>query len=205
MCIRDSVYTFWFGDVPDVIARSTTAAVAERQRERWFGKADETDARIRRCFGAFLDETSLKVLNAWRVTPRGALCAVLVLDQFSRNVYRDTAKAFRWDAVALEWCREGLEGAIDAVLEPIERVFFYLPLEHSEAHADQIESVRRFTALRDEAAGADRETLENMLSFAIAHERVISRFGRYPHRNAALGRVSTAQERAFLTEPGSSF
>lgn len=190
---------FWFGDGADAVS------VAQSHNALWWGKSAQSDAEIRQRFGSALDRAAAGELDEWLATPRGRLALIILVDQFSRNIHRDSAAAFGNDALALRWTREGLESGVDAQLRPLERVFFYLPLEHSEQLDDQRQSLRLFRRLLDEAAPAERELFAGFYDFAARHHAIIERFGRFPHRNAILGRDSTAEEIAFLQTPGSSF
>ncbi len=194
-----AVLEFWFGG-----ALEDGSVIAEKGRS-WFHGGDAVDAEIRARFGALHEEAAVGKLDGWLVAPRGRLGLIILIDQFSRNLYRGDARAFAHDSLALGWCREGLAADEDRRLRPIERVFFYLPLEHSEALADQEQAVALFTALRAEVGVALAKPFDEFLSFAGRHRDIIARFGRFPHRNAILGRVSTAEELAFLKQPGSSF
>ncbi len=133
--------------------------------------------------------------QAWLVEPDGYLAAILVLDQFPRNMFRGDSRAFAADAAALALAKRAIAEGIDARLSPEQRAFLYMPFQHSEDAADQERSVQLFTALGN---------LLN-LDFALRHKAIIDRFGRFPHRNAILGRATTQDEAAFLKEPGSSF
>lgn len=188
----EEVLTFWFGDGTPKLAR-------------WFGKDDAFDREIRERFGETLEAAAHGALDTWAATPKGRLALVLVLDQFSRNVFRDTPRMFEHDAKALKLVREGMARGDDVNFTPLESGFFYLPLEHSEDLATQEESVRRFLALNERAPGALRKITASFHDYAVKHRDIIARFGRFPHRNAILGRRSTAEEQAFLEEPGSSF
>jgi len=183
------VLAFWFGPDP----------VLDARRALWFGKDPATDALIRERFLATHEAAARGDLDVWLDTPAGALALVVVLDQFPRNMYRDTAAAFASDQRALACARRVLERGWDVAMRPVERLFLYLPFEHSEVLADQRRSVRLFAAL-DEAPG-----MADAFDYALAHYCVIRRFGRFPHRNAILGRASTAEETAFLAQPGSRF
>jgi len=130
---------------------------------------------------------------------------ILLTDQFPRNMYRDSPQAFAYDAKALAWCLEGLKQQFDRHLRPIERVFFYLPLEHAESLEHQERSVEKFRELLDEADERRKNVFAEYLDLAVRHRNIIARFGRFPHRNRILGRESTGEELAFLKEPGSSF
>jgi len=181
-----AVHEFWFGAGP----RAT--------RDVWFRKSAAFDAEVRTRFGALIEQALAGGLDAWATRPTGALAAILVLDQFTRNAFRDTPGAFAGDARALRIARRLTYAGHDRTLDPYERWFVYMPFEHSEDLVDQYESVRLF---RDLAAGG----LAEPLAWAERHLEVVRRFGRFLHRNAILGRASTAEERAFLAQPGSGF
>jgi uncharacterized protein (DUF924 family) len=172
----------------------------DREREEWFRKDDAFDAEIRTRFGATLDAALAGALDGWDTTPDGALARILVLDQFTRNTFRGTPRAFAGDAQALAAARALVAGGGDLRLRPVRRRFVYLPYEHSEALADQRESMRLFGHLAEDSP-ADAGALE----WAHKHLVIIERFGRFPHRNAILGRTSTPEEIEFLTQPGSGF
>ena len=160
-----------------------------------FAKDAALDEAIRTRFGSTLEAAAKCELFAWRATPEGRLAEVLVLDQFSRNVYRDTARAFAQDALALVLAQELVASTQDRSLPLAQRSFAYMPYMHSESLAIHTQAVQLFS----------QPGLENNLSFELRHQEIIDRFGRYPHRNAILGRTSTAEELTFLSEPGSSF
>lgn len=195
----DSIRTFWFGtDIDDV-------AVATEQAKLWWVKRDETDATIRRRFEPWVRKAAQHELDAWAGTPTGRLALILLCDQFPRNMYRNMPEAFACDELARGWCREGLHANAHLALRPIERVFFYLPLEHAESLEDQEWAVALFRELADGADVRSREVFTGFLDYALRHREVIARFGRFPHRNRILGRLSTDEEIAFLKQPGSSF
>ena len=175
-----AVLHFWFDETP---------------RTRWFARDEAFDAAIRARFGALHASAAQGELWAWRSTPAGRLAEIVVLDQFSRNLYRGSPRAFAQDGMALVLAQEAVAQGLDAGLSGDERAFLYMPYMHSESRVVQQESLRLFTALGQ---------AEN-LRFAERHAEIIERFGRYPHRNAALGRTSTAEELAFLQQPGSGF
>lgn len=162
---------------------------------RWFRKDPAFDEAIRTRFGALPDAALAGDLDGWRTEPRSALARVLVLDQFPRNLYRGEARMFRYDAAALAAADQLLHDGLEATLGVDERCFVYLPYEHAEDLAHQDRAVALFTALGH----------PEYLKFAHAHRDIIVRFGRFPHRNAALGREGTPEEVAFLSQPGSSF
>ncbi|MFN3436248.1 MAG: DUF924 family protein [Acidovorax sp.] len=160
-----------------------------------FAQEDAIDAMIRVRFGATWQAAQRCELWAWRATPEGRLAEILVLDQFSRNIHRGSPLAFAQDTQALALAQELVAGQHDAALPPPQRAFAYMPYMHSESAAIHEQAMRLF----------DQPGLENNFKFEVLHRDIIARFGRYPHRNAVLGRTSTAQELAFLQQPGSSF
>ena len=193
--------SYWFGPGG---APPTLAEFRERTKF-WFFKDPTNDRRIRELFAADVERASVGELTVLEATPRGRLALVLLLDQFPRNLYRGSARAFATDGEALRIVLEGLEGAVDRELAVPERFMFYMPLMHAEDRAMQERSVGLFRRLREEAPPELDEELANAVKFAERHREIIERFGRYPHRNAVVGRVSTPEEEAFLLEPGSSF
>lgn len=154
------------------------------------------DDRIRERFGAAHAEAAAGRLDQWRVTADGALALLILLDQFSRNLFRDSPKAYACDAEARQIAFDALARGLDLQVAEERRHFFYLPLEHSEdaAHQDRCVELMR-----------NRTGNPTFVDFAKAHQRIVARFGRFPHRNAVLGRISSAEELAFLQEPGSAF
>lgn len=196
----ETVLNFWFGD--DTLE---VAAAAKAQEKLWWSGSGEIDELIRQRFGALHARAARGELDDWRGTPHGRLALIVVVDQFSRNLFRGTPKAFAQDALARRLCFEGLAAKNDRQLGFLERVFFYLPLEHSESREDQARSVAEYEALGDEVPPALRDLFGYYTKFARAHRAVIERFARFPHRNAILARESTAEEQAFLKQPGSSF
>lgn len=172
----------------------------DRARPEWFRKDAAFDAQVRERFGATIAAALAGELDAWSASPRGALARIIVLDQLTRNAFRDTPRAFAGDAQALAAARTLVGRGEDRALRPIERQFAYLPFEHAEDLASQAEALRLFGALAAEAPD-----LGELVGWAQRHHDVIARFGRFPHRNAVLGRESTAEEIEFLRQPGSSF
>src|SRR5690606_17045287 len=148
--------------------------------------------------GAVLEDAGAGRLDGWARSPRGRLALIIVLDQLSRNIHRDSAAAFASDARAQALCMEGLERGDDRELAPLERWFFYMPLEHAESLELQERSVREFERLAAEAPAELQSALEAALDYARRHRDVIARFGRFPHRNTVLGRDSTPEEQAYL-------
>jgi len=187
-----SVLDFWFGP--------PGSEADGQQRPFWFRKREETDATIRTRFGAVTGTALAGGLADWDDTPRGLLAHILVLDQFTRNIHRNTPRAFAGDAMARALARRLIDDGAHQSLQPVERIFVYLPLEHAEDPALQVESVALFTAL-----DAAHDGFGSTRDYALRHQAVIARFGRFPHRNAILGRIDTPEERAYLAQPGSGF
>lgn len=197
MTTPDDVLTFWYGD-DDADPLANTP--------QWFKKDDAFDETIRRRFADTLEAAVLGEHEDWKATARGRLGYIILLDQFSRNIYRGTPRAFAQDPIALGACREGIAAGDDAGLSIVERWFFYMPLMHAEDRQAQQESVERFAQLAAEAEATPlADAMASAYDYAVAHRDIIERFGRYPHRNSILGRASTPEEAAFLEQPGSSF
>lgn len=194
-----AIHEFWFGSDPN------DAIVAQQKSGLWWAKKAENDREIERRFGAYVDLAVRGELNSWTKSARSMLALLLLTDQFPRCIYRNTPNAFAYDTFALEWCLKGLSQGMDKDLRPIERIFFYLPLEHAESMEYQEQSVRLYTELFQEVPANQVQQFRGYLTFALRHRSIIARFGRFPHRNTVLGRPSTPEETAFLLEPGSSF
>lgn len=190
---------WWFGQ-----GTSATEIAAEKQR-LWFGYRPQQDAEARERFGALVEQALNGDLQDWAELPEGWLALVLLFDQLARMIHRDTPRAFAGDERAQQLVRDGLAHGGDMLLSPIQRVFIYLVLEHAENLAVQDLAVAHFTALRDIAAEHEQALFRDFLDYAERHREVISRFGRFPHRNAILGRDSSDAEQSFLQQPGSSF
>ena len=185
------IIAFWFED-----DRSVT-------RPKWFQRDDAFDAEIRARFGALTEQAQAGALDAWAETPDGALALLIVLDQFPRNLFRGDARAFASDARARAIARRVvLERQWDRGFSNPEKTFLYLPFEHSEDMAEQDLSVALFEGMRDDPL---RRAPGSNIDYAWRHWIVIRRFGRFPHRNAALGRASTPEEETYLAQPGAGF
>jgi len=180
LAMMDDVLRFWFEEVAPA---------------QWWSKDPALDAEIAVRFTALHARAARCECHAWRAAPEGRLAEIIVLDQFSRNLFRDSAAAFATDPLALALAQEVISGGTDAKLPVEQRRFIYMPYMHSESLLIHDCAVRLF----------DQPGLEDNLRFEHLHRDIIVRFGRYPHRNALLGRVSTPEELAFLEQPGSSF
>ena len=186
------VLDFWFAPPGD--------PEHNRPRDVWFKKNDAFDAEIRSRFASLVEDALAGRLASWTESAEGKIASIIVLDQFTRNAFRNTARAFAGDTRALALARSLVASGADRKLPGVWRQFVYLPFEHAEDLAMQNESIRLFTEL-----AADVPTLADLPKWAESHRAIIARFGRFPHRNAILGRKSTPEEEAFLKEPGSSF
>jgi uncharacterized protein (DUF924 family) len=197
--IRDELLELWFGETSDDVE------TGEKQAELWWGQSPETDEMLGARFGRATSAAASGALDHWTGSPRGRLALILLLDQLPRVIHRGTPGAFATDEKARRVATQGLESGADRLLRPIERVFFYLPFEHSEDIADQERSIELFEALAADVPDAWRKTFDFYLEFAVRHRDIVRRFGRFPHRNDILGRESTPEEIEFLKEPGSGF
>lgn len=195
----DSILRYWFGtDAAD-------AAIIQEKTALWWKKNPEVDEEIRCRFKPLLAEEMRGALESWSAEPRGHLARILLCDQFPRNIYRGKPESFMYDARAKQLARVALDRGWDRPLRPVERVFVYLPFEHSEDAQDQSLSVELFSALYNVVAEELKQPFHSYLDFAVKHKEIIDRFGRFPHRNAILSRLSTPEELEFLDGPGSSF
>ena len=181
----DEILEFWFGAEDDDLNQAES---------RWFSEDPEFDRLCTERFIHRYEDAALGLLDDWKTDPRSCLALVLLLDQFPRNMFRDTPRAFATDAKARDIVRHAIGAGFDRALSAVERMFLYLPLQHSENLEDQFESVRVTRELAADDPGSDA------LKYAEQHLEIIQRFGRFPARNAALGRQSTDQELAFLNK-----
>ena len=199
-----SVRDFWFG------AQPPSAEELNRRVRFWFGgeaspARARRDAQIRARFGKLLERAAAGELSAWADGPRRRLSLIILLDQFPRNIFRGTARAYACDEQALALTLSGMQSAADAALTVIERLFFYMPLQHAERREVQDEAVAAYRRLRQEAPEEVQNVFESAQRSAENHRAIIEEFGRFPHRNAALGRESTEAELAWLRAGGASF
>ena len=174
------VLNFWFREI---------------EPRQWWAVDPEFDARIKDRFLLLLEQAASGELSDWHQTPEGRLAEVIVLDQFSRNIFRNTPRAFLQDPLAFALSHEAVSSCAMAFLEPMERVFLLMPYMHSESPMVHAEAERLFKIW----------TLQSNYDFELRHKAIIDRFGRYPHRNWILGRISAPEEEEFLKQPGSSF
>ena len=199
MTSPQAVLDFWFGEL------DANGAPIENKSPLWWGRSEETDAEIIARFGATAEAAANGELDHWADTPSGAVALIITLDQFPRNMYRGQSQAFATDAKARTFTLAGIAAGNDQQMPFAHRVFFYIPLEHSEDRALQAQSVELYAHLMETAPPALKEQAANYLDYAKHHRAIVDRFGHFPHRNDFLGRESTAEEIEFLTRPGSSF
>jgi len=190
----NKILDFWFSKGFDQL-----------DNETWFKKDENFDLEIKDKFLSFLEQGRQGLLEDWKITPAGSLAYIILFDQFSRNIYRDTPKSFAQDEKAFEAVKEGIKGKQDISLTLPQRFFFYLPYMHSEILSDQEMALELFRSLFMEAPEGLKEGFKSIYEFALAHHKIIEEFGRFPHRNEILGRKSTDVELSFLKKPGSKF
>lgn len=190
----DNVLKFWFGNIEETIVPN------EERSKIWFSDAPDVDSKIKARFAPTLERVRTTPTSDWTSTPRGKLAKIIVLDQFSRHIFRNLPEAYDNDKQALETCLQGIRQEEDHQLSLIERVFFYFPLLHSEQLVYQEQAVIAFTVLSELALDETKIIYESFLKFANHHYTIIQRFGRFPQRNAVLNRTSTPDELEYLAE-----
>jgi uncharacterized protein (DUF924 family) len=195
----DEIVAFWFKE------HELSAPQIDHRMDIWFGEDEVFDHECKKMFSDDVDRASEGQLNHWASEPLGRLALILLLDQFRRNIYRGTANAFVMDKAALKLCIEGALEKMDKELTPIQRAFFYMPLQHTESLKVQTKSVQLFGRLSEAVSATYRETFETIAQFAELHHDIIERFGRFPHRNKLLDRENTAEENKYLTGDNPDF
>ena len=205
---------FWFGKsltgpLPGQGEPASQAIALKRRVELWFETNPQVvaqqDEMVRAQFQEVLDRATRGELDGWADSPRRRLSLIILLDQFPRQMYRGTAQAFAYDPAALALTLSGMQLAADGALNLVERLFFYMPLQHAEATEVQDESVSAYRRLVDESPAELRSTFEQSLQYAEEYRGIIRQFGRFPHRNKTLGRESTPEETTFLAKSGEKF
>ena len=195
----DAILEFWFKE------QAMTAPQIDRRMDIWFGEDEVFDLECKKNFSADIHRASAGELDHWAEDPRGRLALILLLDQFRRNIYRNTAEAFAMDKAALKLCVEGARNRKDKGLTPIQQAFFYMPLQHAESLRAQQMAVEIFSRLAGAVSATYRETFETMATFAELHRDIIEQFGRFPHRNELLGRDNTPEEDEYLAGDAPDF
>ena len=195
----DAIIAFWFRD------QGLSAPQIDRRMDIWFGADEVFDHECKKEFADDVAAASEGKLDHWAHEPRGRLALILLLDQLRRNIFRNTADAFSKDKMALKLCVEGAMAKTDQGLEPIERAFFYMPLQHAESKKVQAKSVELFSKLAEAVSPTFRETFETITQFAELHRDIIEQFGRFPHRNQLLNRKNTPEEDEYLSGDSPDF
>jgi uncharacterized protein (DUF924 family) len=195
----DAILAFWFKE------QELSAPQIDRRMDIWFGEDQAFDHEIRQEFAADVEQATAGELDHWAQDPRGRLALIILLDQFRRNIHRGTAGAYEKDNVALKLCVEGAMEKKDKGLTPIQRVFFYMPLQHAESRKVQAKSTAIFNKLAEAVSPTLQETFLTVAQFAELHSDIVERFGRFPHRNAVLGRENTPEEDEYLAGDSPDF
>jgi uncharacterized protein (DUF924 family) len=195
----EQILSFWFGN------GTTNLEVITEKSSLWWKKSPALDAEIKQRFEPLLTAMKNDGLVEWKNTAGCLLAMIILADQFSRNIYRETPAAFENDHLAISLSLEGIKNGKDQELKLVERIFFYMPLMHSESRELQDRSAALFGDLVDLSDPDEKKYFQGNLNYAIQHRDIVVRFGRFPHRNRILGRQSTAEEQEFLKTPGSSF
>lgn len=194
-----SILEFWFR------GREADAPGLDSRMKQWFGSDEVFDSEIRETFSEEVERAAGGQHRDWMASPRGRLAVILLLDQFPRNIHRGSAMAFVHDGKALALTLDGIRQGLDRHLSPLERAFFYMPLQHAENLKVQALAVKAYNGLAELVDDTRRETFQTMAEFAELHHDIIERFGRFPHRNVVLSRANTADENAYLGDDAPSF
>jgi uncharacterized protein (DUF924 family) len=195
----EAILSFWFKEA------ELSAPQIDNRMDFWFSEDPVLDHEIEKEFADDVDAACAGSLNHWGAESRGRLALIILIDQFRRNIHRNTADAFANDRLALKLCVEGAMEKKDEGLTPIERVFFYMPLQHAESLKVQAKSVELYNRLAEVVSPTDRETFRTVAQFAELHKDIVDRFGRFPHRNQLLGREDTAEEAEYLAGDSPNF
>ena len=195
----DAILLFWFKE------QELSGPQIDRRMDIWFGTDPVLDHEIEKEFGDDVAAASEGRLDHWAEDPHGRLALILLIDQFRRNIYRNSAEAFSMDKLALKLCVEGAMEKKDIGLTPLQRIFFYMPLQHAESRKVQEKSVNLYNRLAEAVSPTYRETLLTIAQFAELHRDIIDQFGRFPHRNKLLNRDNTAEEDEYLATDSPDF
>ncbi len=195
----DAILAFWFKE------QALSAPQIDHRMDIWFGGDPTFDHEIQQEFAADVERASTGKLDHWAHEPHGRLALILLLDQFRRNIYRNSAKAYEKDKVALKLCVEGAMEKKDQGLTPIQRAFFYMPLQHTESRKVQAKSVELYTKLAEAVSPTYYETFLTIAQFAELHRDIVEKFGRFPHSNQLLERDNTPEENEYLANDAPDF
>ena len=195
----EAILSFWFKE------QELSAPQIDRRMDIWFSEDPVLDLEIEKEFANEVEAASDGKLDHWAVDPHGRLALIILIDQFRRNIYRNSADAFSKDRLALRLCVEGAMEKKDQGLTPIQRVFFYMPLQHSESPKVQAKSLELYDRLAETVSATERETFLTVAQFAELHKDIVDQFGRFPHRNKLLNRENTAEEAEYLASDSPDF
>ena len=195
----EEVLSFWF------MEKTLSAPQIDGRMDTWFGEDPVFDEEIAKEFADDIEKASDGKLDHWAHEPRGRLALILLLDQFRRNIFRNTPEAFEKDAAALKLCVEGAMEKKDKGLAPIQKAFFYMPLQHSESRKVQSKSREVYQRLTEAVSPTYKETFETIAQFADLHADIVERFGRFPHRNELLNRENSPEEEEYLSGDSPGF
>ncbi len=195
----EAILAFWFKE------QALSAPQIDRRMDVWFGADEVFDHECKKNFSGDVDRATEGKLDHWADEPLGRLALILLLDQFRRNIYRNTAEAFAMDKAALKLCVEGAMEKKDKGLTPIQRAFFYMPLQHAESRKVQSKAVEIYSRLSEAVSPTYRETFETIAQFAELHHDIVQQFGRFPHRNKLLNRDNTPEEDEYLAGDSPDF
>ena len=195
----EAILSFWFKQ------QELTAPQIDRRMDMWFGDDPVFDHEVEKEFADDISAACAGTLDHWAADPHGRLALIILIDQFRRNIHRNTAKAFSKDKLALKLCVEGAMEKTDRSLTPIQRVFFYMPLQHAESRKVQAKSVELYNRLAEAVTPTYRETFLTVAQFAELHKDIVDQFGRFPHRNKLLNREDTAEEAKYLASDSPDF
>ena len=195
----DSVLSFWFKE------HALSAPQIDRRMEIWFSEDPVFDLEIEKEFSDDVDTACKGSLDHWGKSPQGRLALIIMIDQFRRNIHRNTAQAFSKDPLALKLCVQGAMERMENGLSPIEKLFFFMPLQHAESRKVQAKSVEIYRRLAESVSATERETFMTVLQFAELHKDIVDRFGRFPHRNELLNRENTPEENEYLAGDSPNF
>jgi len=195
----EAILSFWFKQ------QELTAPQIDRRMDMWFGEDPVFDHEVEKEFADDISAACAGTLDHWAADPHGRLALIILIDQFRRNIHRNTAKAFSKDKLALKLCVEGAMEKTDRSLTPIQRVFFYMPLQHAESRKVQAKSVELYNRLAEAVTLTYRETFLTVAQFAELHKDIVDQFGRFPHRNKLLNREDTAEEAEYLASDSPDF
>lgn len=196
--IQETLLYFWFGEIENGLATPD-------KNKLWYLSSAETDRLITDKYANLHSQAAAKNLSDWQTAPRGSLALIILLDQLSRNIFRGKAQAFSYDGLALEYCIDGIDKGYDTGLEITEQLFYYHPLMHAEALEHQERCVSLFESMLDQCNDRNKGMVENSVKFAREHRDIIAEYGRFPYRNAVLGRESTIKEQEYLGGGGKRF